>query len=224
MGVVHKEVIVKHVGTRRAGGAGTTGIPRGRRDPEPVDGRGGAKGRSTSPILRMILIALAAALVAAACVCTANIMAISTYNQATSQLNIGIHKANQPNPDLNALQVLQSQTDAQFSQAGSLGFLLLPKVKQAISTNQRISRTLTRHTHQEIITEQKKAASHTSSGNPSSASSGSTGGLTESQRKQVEDMLKANQQSSDSPSSSSSSSPSSSSSHNTTSDGSAKPW
>ena len=47
MGVVHKEVIVKHVGTRHAGGVGTTSIPRGRGDREHVDGRGGAKGRPT---------------------------------------------------------------------------------------------------------------------------------------------------------------------------------
>ncbi|WP_219131420.1 DUF6466 family protein [Bifidobacterium saguinibicoloris] len=147
--------------------------------------------------VRILLAVLAVAALGVTGVAAVNLVAVSRFNQATASLTANLTSADGDDADWEALSAGQRQTDAQFADAGALGFLLLPQVREAVDTNASISATLTKRTVKEAAKASGKA---TSASKDAAASQGGTnakkgGGLTAEQKKQVEDLLKANQQS-----------------------------
>ncbi|NEG54316.1 cell surface protein [Bifidobacterium sp. SMA15] len=130
-----------------------------------------------------------------------NLAAIMRFNQATASLNENLKTAGKADADLDALSAGQQQTDAQFKDAGALGFLLVPQVRRSIESNAEVSRKLTSRTVKEVARQKGTDGSGSSSASGSGTASGSSrnakqgGGLTAKQKQQVEELLKANQQS-----------------------------
>lgn len=155
--------------------------------------------------VRVALVLLAVAALAVAGVAGVNLHAVIRFNQATASLNENLSAASKDGADLDALGAGQQQTDAQFSDAGALGFLLLPQVRRSISHNAEVSTRLTDRTVKELAkqkdgtdADQASDPDRTDAGAAATGSSGSAkqgDGLTEQQRRQVEELLKANQQS-----------------------------
>ncbi|RBP98416.1 cell surface protein [Bifidobacterium aemilianum] len=148
--------------------------------------------------LRIVLGALAALLIALALVAALNLKAVNTYNQATASLNKTIAEAKSSDADLDKLSAQQEQIKAQLESAQGLGILLLPQVRNSISTNAQVSSVLVQETH-EKMTEVKTGGSQSASKDadgakrPGAGNTQSGGGLTDEQRRQVEELLKSNQ-------------------------------
>lgn len=172
-------------------------------------GAKGAKGMARGPLwVRVMLVMLAVASLAAAGAAVVNLSAAARYNEATATLRANIKLAGQDDADLTTLEASQQQTDDQFGQSGPLDVLLLPGLKASLDTNREISRQLTQRISQELAAQrgQTDGSSDTSvspqdtKGTANSEDSPKKGGaLTENQKRQVEELLKANQQSTPAP-------------------------
>lgn len=154
--------------------------------------------------VRITLVSLAVLALGVAGVAGVNLIAVTRFNQATASLNSNLTNANNNNTDLDVLSAAQQQTDAQFQDAGSLSFLLLPQLKQAIETNTQVSRQLSQRTQQQIAKQKALVQDNEQQANSDSTENSNaknSAGLSDEQRKQVEELLKANQQSTPSDSS-----------------------
>lgn len=152
-----------------------------------------------SPLVVRIALAVAAfVLVVIAGICAINLYAITSYNAATQALNTNLKSASKTGTDLDVLRTQQQQADAQFEDAQTFDFLLLPDIKEAIHTNSNVSQTLTTRTQREIV-QLKKQAERTTLGDGNDEQDSDTtkqgGGLTEEQRAKIEELLKSNEQS-----------------------------
>lgn len=159
-------------------------------------------GRPRAPLgVRIALVVVAVLALCLASLSGLNLIAAVRFNQATATLNANLATARKSDADLDALRASQQQVDAQFAQAGSFGFLLLPSIRQSIATNAQASRQAstrirTRIAEQKGLTQDKQATTSTDGGNGSDADGAKASGtLSEAQKKQVEELLKANQQS-----------------------------
>lgn len=168
-----------------------------------------AKDRAVArtPLWSRILIGI----VAMACLCAgiaagANLIAVTAFDDATSQLNGNLKAASKDDADLSTLSALQQKADARFADAAAWSALLLPQVKDVIDTNASVSATLT-----------ERINAQTTPGSDGNAKQ--SGGLTQEQRKQVDDLLKSNQQSNSQNGSKGGKGKSSSNTNSTT-----KPW
>lgn len=151
--------------------------------------------------VRLVLVGIAICIGIVAFVAGVNLYALSTYNEATAMLNSTLEESKAQNPDYDKLKVRQQQADAQLNDAKAWNALLLPHIKQAVSTNSDISQQALSQTEQSIVKQTEGPKSSTTpkapaTQNPQSTTS-SGGGLTENQRKQVEELLQANQQPTD---------------------------
>ncbi len=99
-----------------------------------------------------------------------NLVAVSSYNSATSTLMKNIKTYSQAAPDLEILAASQEQADAQFEQAASAAWSHIPSVQNSIEKNAAISKRLTKR----IAEDQKKTDSSGSAQSSDSSSSGST--------------------------------------------------
>lgn len=116
-----------------------------------------AKDRAVArtPLWSRILIGI----VAMACLCAgiaagANLIAVTAFDDATSQLNGNLKAASKDDADLSTLSALQQKADARFPDAAAWSALLLPQVKNVIDTNASV-----RHadrTHQRAAPEAAK--------------------------------------------------------------------
>lgn len=115
-----------------------------------VTGKSDAKPTTTRQVrarasmkVRIALIVLAVVLALGAGVGAVNWYALGTGNAAVSSLNASIRAYNADSPDLEALQISQQQTDAQFDAAQASSWLQLPQVRHEIDANAEVSRQLT---------------------------------------------------------------------------------
>ncbi len=148
--------------------------------------------------VRITLVALAVLSLGVAGVVSVNLIAVTQFNQATASLNSNLTNASKTATDLDTLSAAQQQTDAQFQDAGSLSFLLLPQLKQAIETNTQVSRQLSQRTQQQIAKQKalvQDSEQQADSESTASSDTKNSAGLSDEQKKQVEELLKANQQS-----------------------------
>ena len=126
-----------------------------------------AKDRAVArtPLWSRILIGI----VAMACLCAgiaagANLIAVTAFDDATSQLNGNLKAASKDDADLSTLSALQQKADARFADAAAWSALLLPQVKDVIDTNASVSATLTERINAQLQkqqnTETSNAADH----------------------------------------------------------------
>ena len=172
-------------------------IGRNIRDTRDNAHGGGIRPRASLAV-RITLVVLAVVALCMAAVTGWNLLAVTRFNQATAALNLNLASASKEDADLDALSAAQQQTDAQFQNAGTFGFLLPPQLRQSIETNAEVSRQLSERTRQQIVEQKGLAQSNgeqTTSDNTENADAKSGGALSDEQKKQVEDLLKANQQS-----------------------------
>ena len=189
--------------------------------------RGTGRQARASLSVRIILGVAAAVMLIVAALATVNLRATVVYNQATQTLTADLKAMERDNPDLNALNLKQQQTDAQFKDAASLSSLLLPDIKSSIEHNTAVSQALSEQIKAALNRQQNGGSGSNatpksgSSSSPSTPSGTDTGGLTKEQRQKIEQLLQGNQQQSSSDSSSSSSSSTSKPSGESTN---TKPW
>ncbi len=157
-----------------------------------------AKDRAVArtPLWSRILIGI----VAMACLCAgiaagANLIAVTAFDDATSQLNGNLKAASKDDADLSTLSALQQKADARFADAAAWSALLLPQVKNVIDTNASVSATLTERINAQLQKQQNTETSNAQTAPGSDGNAKQSGGLTQEQRKQVDDLLKSNQQS-----------------------------
>ncbi|KAB8295622.1 DUF6466 family protein [Bifidobacterium avesanii] len=198
-----------------------------RRDKGNGNGGGSAKARAGLG-LRITLITLATVLALGSAWAGANMLAVRGYNAATASLARNLQDASRDDADLDRLNAAQQQTDAQFSDAGMLGAVLLPSVSKPIAANAEVSRQLSALIADALARQQGGSSSDSGS----SAQNGGDGtnsdsqpqgeqGLSDEQQKKVDELIRQNQQlASASPSPSSSTTTSSAPSEQST----AKPW
>ena len=179
-----------------------------------------AKDRAVArtPLWSRILIGI----VAMACLCAgiaagANLIAVTAFDDATSQLNGNLKAASKDDADLSTLSALQQKADARFADAAAWSALLLPQVKDVIDTNASVSATLTERINAQLQKHTETSNAQTTPGSDGNAKQ--SGGLTQEQRKQVDDLLKSNQQSNSQNGSKGGKGKSSSNTNSTT-----KPW
>ena len=159
-----------------------------------------------------------------ACLCAgiaagANLIAVTAFDDATSQLNGNLKAASKDNADLSTLSALQQKADARFADAAAWSALLLPQVKNVIDTNASVSATLTERINAQLQKQQNTETSNAQTAPGSDGNAKQSGGLTQEQRKQVDDLLKSNQQSNSQNGSKGGKGKSSSNTNSTT-----KPW
>ena len=181
-----------------------------------------AKDRAVArtPLWSRILIGI----VAMACLCAgiaagANLIAVTAFDDATSQLNGNLKAASKDDADLSTLSALQQKADARFADAAAWSALLLPQVKNVIDTNASVSATLTERINAQLQKQQNTETSNAQTAPGSDGNAKQSGGLTQEQRKQVDDLLKSNQQSNSQNGSKGGKGKSSSNTNSTT-----KPW
>ena len=181
-----------------------------------------AKDRAVArtPLWSRILIGI----VAMACLCAgiaagANLIAVTAFDDATSQLNGNLKAASKDDADLSTLSALQQKADARFADAAAWSALLLPQVKDVIDTNASVSATLTERINAQLQKQQNTETSNAQTTPGSDGNAKQSGGLTQEQRKQVDDLLKSNQQSNSQNGSKGGKGKSSSNTNSTT-----KPW
>lgn len=181
-----------------------------------------AKDRAVAhtPLWSRILIGI----VAMACLCAgiaagANLIAVTAFDDATSQLNGNLKAASKDDADLSMLSALQQKADARFADAAAWSALLLPQVKDVIDTNASVSATLTERINAQLQKQQNTETSNAQTTPGSDGNAKQSGGLTQEQRKQVDDLLKSNQQSNSQNGSKGGTGKSSSNTNSTT-----KPW
>ena len=117
-----------------------------------------AKDRAVArtPLWSRILIGI----VAMACLCAgiaagANLIAVTAFDDATSQLNGNLKAASKDDADLSTLSALQQKADARFADAAAWSALLLPQVKNVIDTNASVSATLTERINAQLQKQQR---------------------------------------------------------------------
>ena len=181
-----------------------------------------AKDRAVArtPLWSRILIGI----VAMACLCAgiaagANLIAVTAFDDATSQLNGNLKAASKDDADLSTLSALQQKADARFADAAAWSALLLPQVKDVIDTKASVSATLTERINAQLQKQQNTETSNAQTTPGSDGNAKQSGGLTQEQRKQVDDLLKSNQQSNSQNGSKGGKGKSSSNTNSTT-----KPW
>ena len=174
-----------------------------------------AKDRAVArtPLWSRILIGI----VAMACLCAG--IAVTAFDDATSQLNGNLKAASKDDADLSTLSALQQKADARFADAAAWSALLLPQVKNVIDTNASVSATLTERINAQLQKQQNTETSNAQTAPGSDGNAKQSGGLTQEQRKQVDDLLKSNQQSNSQNGSKGGKGKSSSNTNSTT-----KPW
>ena len=182
--------------------------------------RGERRAVARTPLWSRILIGI----VAMACLCAgiaagANLIAVTAFDDATSQLNGNLKAASKDDADLSTLSALQQKADARFADAAAWSALLLPQVKDVIDTNASVSATLTERINAQLQKQQNTETSNAQTTPGSDGNAKQSGGLTQEQRKQVDDLLKSNQQSNSQNGSKGGKGKSSSNTNSTT-----KPW
>ncbi len=146
-----------------------------------------AKDRAVArtPLWSRILIGI----VAMACLCAgiaagANLIAVTAFDDATSQLNGNLKAASKDDADLSTLSALQQKADARFADAAAWSALLLPQVKDVIDTNASVSATLTERINAQLQKQQNTETSNAQTTPGSDGNAKQSGGLTQEQRKQ----------------------------------------
>lgn len=114
-----------------------------------------------TPLWSRILIGI----VAMACLCAgiaagANLIAVTAFDDATSQLNGNLKAASKDDADLSTLSALQQKADARFADAAAWSALLLPQVKDVIDTNASVSATLTERINAQLQKQQNAETSN----------------------------------------------------------------
>ena len=159
---------------------------------------GTPKRARASLTIRIGLVVLATLLGAVALLSVVNLAANGNYNHATRSLQENIKTSKQDNVDWDKLRVRQQQTDAQFDDAGEMRALLLPRLRESIDHNSRISNQFTKS-----IIEKTKTDKDDQSNSDTDADARRTDGseskkdtkLTDAQREKVDELLKQNAQS-----------------------------
>lgn len=147
-------------------------------------------------VLRIVMIALAAVLLAGAGWSAVNLHAISIYNQATRALDAAIKDSTSTGVDLDALHTRQQQTDAQFAEASSLRAALLPSVRESLEANASTSRALTQRTAETLRRQNtaKQGQGDASTSSPSASSSPrNDNGMNAEQRDKLDKLLTSNE-------------------------------
>ena len=167
---------------------------------------GKPKRTRASLTIRVGLVILAVLLAMVALLAVANLAANGNYNHATRSLQENIKTSKQDDVDWDKLRVRQQQTDAQFDDAGEMRALLLPRLRESIDHNSRVSDQLTKAIIEKAKTDKDdQSDSDTSTNADARQTDGSKSKkdtrLTDAQREKVDALLKQNAQSTQSDSS-----------------------
>ncbi|RBP99941.1 DUF6466 family protein [Bifidobacterium xylocopae] len=144
---------------------------------------------------RLFLGALAVILLALGGLGLWNTQAVSSYNQASANLEQNLAEAAKPAADITKLKASQGQVDELFHQAQEGKALLLPATRRAIEHNAALSGDLTRAlSRQDHLNKQGgRDRQGRSADSLNRKKAQERQGLDEEQRKKVEEMLKHNQ-------------------------------